>query len=1567
MYNNTVALNSGFFMANYMYSRCIVNIRGNISYLTITLITSIILTAMRYIVINLVLFLFLRGMILEIPVDQINYQIEKVNGYDRISLDQGIRLSHAPGFPEIPVLVYNYVIPKDQTVREISILDEDWETVGHFAIYPTQKAVSLETTCVFTEPNREIYDSAERFPLKPVISFNCGNLRGYRLVQITVVPFKYTPQTKTLCYLKRLKIEMLADNQVGGVAPARQTRLSSGLFDRFLSNLVMNDYLIDNKQFRPPTILDDNPGDSIPTDMPSLLGPPVDFVIITDSTQASAYGNFARLKKLFGLQTAVRTMDWVRQHYTGVDDAERIRYFLKDAVAKWGTSFVLLGGDTPLIPTRFVWIDRTVIFNSLWLPIASDLYYSDLDGNWNYDGDDKFGEVEDSLDLYPDIFVGRLPTTSSDEVLNYLDKLNTYLFPADHNIQTKALFFSSKMDDNWPGLPYAETLAVHLPQHFTRSFLDEGLNNFTLQTLKDSIHAGFGIVAGIGHGGVNKICTHFMSPRVFASNFFFDSLANTALYSLMAVVSCYTNPFQSDCIGEHWILDSNGGGIAYIGPTSSSECNLHTDYMKFLFDSLFIGGLSQSLAIAKIPFIGSAGHDNWERIYQFSICLLGDPTLVLWDTLPVVFNPIMVEPGTLQVGDDTVIVTCDTTNSGLVNIVFYKEGETFIRDSTNTNTLRRQVKTKSPGYLKYNVMSDNYISFIDSILVTPLRPYLVYDHHKILDAGANPNGVINPGEDICMHLIMQNNGGSIAYDVHAQLLCLDSLVIMITDTTSFPDIHSGGQSECYTPLCFHVSDSMPDQYAFSFEISISYSETASNDSFQVTGAAPVIIPFTQEFTVIGDTVTILPYVANQGHNATDTVCGVIRAYSDTVAIIDSVVYFSVIDTHEIVSSEPDSLKVCRRYPGGDVRYNFLLYHHGLEVANRDIIIDIPSMPDSLRLRGMKHSIVLDWSSVSGVIGYRVYRALDSGGPYTFLDNHLEPICHFEDYEVQAGQEYHYYVVSVDSSMNHSESSDTVSGKSNPMCATGWPQIVYDHTFSSPNFADLDPTYPGLEIIVCGYDACVYAWHHDGSPLTGTDGRLFDAGEGRIWSSPAVGDVDNDGLTDIVFGVQRGVENLYVINYNPIDSQVAVLPGWPKSLNGGGLVSSPVLADINQDGDLEIFASTFASAHLYAFHHDGSGVYSPTDGLLKTLYGAVIGTPAIGDLDRDGNQEIISGGGSSTDSLFVWDRYGNYLPPFPVTIEECQKYSVVIGDVIGDSCLEICFYAGDSSSNVSLVDHYGNVVWQRVLKANYNELSPAFGDVNNDGRAEVICSYNDELDAGVIVFDSAGNALPGFPKTGHDAYPPLITDIDGDDNYDIVVGSTEWSLYAYGGDGSDIPGFPIRLGHAINSVGASYDIDLDGKLELMISCYDYKFYVFDLDSRIFEWPRFRYDPYNSGCYKSGYYTSIKEMYDNRINNFGLEVYPNPFRNAIGISFSTAQSVPCGEDYQLSNEKEDIELKIYDVTGRVVKNFNLPKIRSLKSSIAWDGLDDRGRVVASGVFFVKFECGDRRYVKKIVKIK
>ncbi len=96
-----------------------------------------------------------------------------------------------------------------------------------------------------------------------------------------------------------------------------------------------------------------------------------------------------------------------------------------------------------------------------------------------------------------------------------------------------------------------------------------------------------------------------------------------------------------------------------------------------------------------------------------------------------------------------------------------------------------------------------------------------------------------------------------------------------------------------------------------------------------------------------------------------------------------------------------------------------------------------------------------------------------------------------------------------------------------------------------------------------------------------------------------------------------------------------------------------------------------------------------------------------------------------------------------------------------------------------------------------------------------------------------------------------------------------------------------------------------------------------------------------------------------NSFGLQIFPNPFRQITDIRCKM-QDARC--------TKQDISLKIYDVAGRLVKDFKLPTTYSLlPTSVSWDATDDNGREVASGIYFISLDIDDYKQIKKVVLLK
>jgi hypothetical protein len=106
--------------------------------------------------------------------------------------------------------------------------------------------------------------------------------------------------------------------------------------------------------------------------------------------------------------------------YSGRDTQEKIRNCIKYYYNTYNIKWVLLAGDTNLIPIRYVYNPDTVIvpdFNEEKMGETdkpTDYYYADLTGNWDNNNNGRFGESlvyasADEIDWDPEVYVGRFP------------------------------------------------------------------------------------------------------------------------------------------------------------------------------------------------------------------------------------------------------------------------------------------------------------------------------------------------------------------------------------------------------------------------------------------------------------------------------------------------------------------------------------------------------------------------------------------------------------------------------------------------------------------------------------------------------------------------------------------------------------------------------------------------------------------------------------------------------------------------------------------------------------------------------------------------------------------------------------------------------------------------------------------------------------------------------------------------------------------------------------------------------------------------------------------------------
>ncbi|MFC1594139.1 FG-GAP-like repeat-containing protein [Candidatus Omnitrophota bacterium] len=315
---------------------------------------------------------------------------------------------------------------------------------------------------------------------------------------------------------------------------------------------------------------------------------------------------------------------------------------------------------------------------------------------------------------------------------------------------------------------------------------------------------------------------------------------------------------------------------------------------------------------------------------------------------------------------------------------------------------------------------------------------------------------------------------------------------------------------------------------------------------------------------------------------------------------------------------------------------------------------------------------------------------------------------------------------------------------------GWPIVTDSDIHASPAIVDIDGD-SDLEIVVAttspGYviAGSVYIWHHDGTPVEGWPQRPLNIRD-SFYASPAVVDLDNDGMKEIIIG--SNFADFYVWH-----ADGTIMEGWPVDTNAFyGVDASAAVADLDGDSDLEIivgltFDYSSHKANVYAWHHDGSVVAGWPQETLET-YENFESSPAVADLDGDGVLEIAVA--SSFRGLYLWHANGTSVEGWPaqeMSIYNNHRSSPAIADIDDDPDLEIVI--GSSDANVYAFNYDASLVtgWPTPTGGSVAS-SPAIADIDNDGVLEIVVGSGDHK----VYAWSFGLCKPGeapWPMFRHD--------------------------------------------------------------------------------------------------------------------------------------------------------------------------------------------------------------------------
>ncbi|MEO5988213.1 MAG: C25 family cysteine peptidase [Candidatus Eisenbacteria bacterium] len=1539
-----------------------------------------------------------------LTLDPARVSVTQSGGFTVVEAKGSMR-EFAPGHPDLPWLSERIDIPQGARVTSVEVIDVTTAILAEGA--RLQASIAPQPglgPIIRTEPAAAYFTGPAFQPERLVELGAQGGLRGLSVAFVRWAPVRWSPATGRLERVASMRLRLTLES--GAEPPIRRERIVREWEDE-LPPMSAKEAATVLRSATPG--IQEQAEPFRPQQVPSVLGSPVAYLIITSDAMAPTFQQLADWKTQSGVPAVVRTVSFITQQYPyGVDDADRIRRFIRDAYSRWGTKWVLLGGDTDVIPERLA---TTLFYGGE--SIASDLYFQALDGNWNADGDSLYGEgyldvddPGDACDLLPEVYVGRAPVSSAADAQVFVNKTLQYSKTPVGGYESRYLAFAEVLfPQDWqPGqgtsLDGAELVEELLPifdqrpdlplRRLYQNYLDArwrpGSVVETRQAVLDSLNRGYNVAIHVGHGYRNIMSVGDAS----LTNADAAGLTNGNKLINLYAINCTSNAIDFPCIGEAFIKNPTGGAVTNVGSTRfdfpTAGRAYQAEYFRlFIEDSITAVGELQSRQ--KLPYIAFSTYDGVNRWTQMTLLMLGDPELRMWSgnwrTLTV------SHPGAVAISDSSFTVNVSVSGVPLsgARVVAYRAGDEF-----------RIATTNGAGNAVVPFRPDSLGTFVLTVTAFNAKPYqanvtisasgsasladgaVVIDDDNVGGTVGDSDGKLNAGETVDLRVPVSNRGGGAAASIQGSLTTTDPLVSIVVPAVAYGTISAGGTTNPATGFRVNFPYTLIDQREVPFKLTLVSGAQSWTEDFQLTVRSPDLMHNGHVETETGgnnngrpevnETVTYQLKLRNHGTGIARGVSIKLRSYDGLAEVSDSTATFADIATGVTATGDGVTFKPL----SSAAKLSIIVSDAFGERFTKRLDLSFPAGPVSLLGVGKATSVALTWghSAESDLRGYNIYRSSTQFGTYTkvnptpsdrtsyYLDENLSPLTR-----------YYYKVSAVDSSGNESSLSSLASAGTNPPVHSIFPVPMDGNT---PSSVALEYIYQSSQMdIVVGAEH-MFVMHADGSAPVDADNSEVTLGDfssrGKYFAAaPSVATLDGNGWSIIAPSWDSSA--VYVF-----DKLGNVRAGWPLYISNN-IWSSAAVGDLNGDGASELaFGSN--GVQFYVMRADGTewsdGDANPTTkGVFKNLgSGYNFGTPAMADIDGDNLPEIVYGGFDG--KLYAWKANGTNVPGFPLITNGAITCSPAVGylDGPGDTSPEIIFASSNDSLYVLQADGKRRAGWPVWTRSSGSSKcpSPALADINNDGFVDIVWQ---STNGGLYVWNRNGTLIPPFGNlrysvlsNGASESSPVVGDIDGDGRPDIVVGDEFGLLTAFSGlNGTIMPGFPIQTQAEIRGAAALGDIDRDGKTEIVLAGWDKNLYVWDYDfpyspAGPAPWPQFHHDARRTGFMNAPLFVGVDEGADlsglapGRVDF--APITPNPTRG------TTRARLWFGIPADLAGH--DYELAVFDLTGRRVKTVDSGLSKAGRFSLEWDMRDDQGRSVQGGVYFARFTVGGKSASRKLV---
>ena len=641
--------------------------------------------------------------------------------YDTVRLADGEYLN-APGQPMLPAQTVRVALPAGMAVTGVRTIESTAvELAGEYSVFPAQppqRVSDVNGPHEFTQPDAQTYASTEAYPASPVEFTGQTDLAGQSIAILRVFPVHCVPAASKLALHTSVQfvIEGTTGYECGDYLPLAASEQTRAAYQQTVANSVVNPEHVALQVARAL------PGSR---DLPS--GGPYDHVIISRSADVSYWNTLADWHTKRGLKDVVVTTDYIYSEYSGSDNQARIRNFVIDAHATWGTMYFLLCGENGDVPFEY----RTYESES----IPGDEYYADYDDDWTYE-----------------VYVGRSTARGSTEVNRFVAKVLKYEKDpplTNYPLDVTLLGMDLTTEYEYPyytltrGQNLKETIDAYIPASFNVTKVYDTYSENHRTAFINALNDGQNLVNHCDHGDSTVMCTGDRRHGWYLDNGDIDALTNTNYMSIIYSLGCHCNELDyNDAISEHFVIYNDlQAAVAFTGNTRSGwfyvgdADTLSGRLDRYWWRALFVNDkwkLGETLANTKQYCSHS---DDVEKYCHWTLNLLGEPEMSIWTDVPEALT--VTHDATLPVGSSSFNVHVQD-GSGNVNgalVCLWKGAEVYLTGTTN-----------SSGYAYFTPAPTT----VGTMYVTVTKHnYLPHEGEaEVVEGATCSDGIQNQGEDL---------------------------------------------------------------------------------------------------------------------------------------------------------------------------------------------------------------------------------------------------------------------------------------------------------------------------------------------------------------------------------------------------------------------------------------------------------------------------------------------------------------------------------------------------------------------------------------------------------------------------------------------------------------------------------------------------------------------------------------------------------------------------------------------------------------------------------------------------